>query len=513
MRPGSASGAVLALCLLALGAGSADALVRQDVTVRPQASGPRLAPSFLGISWEYGAIPYYTGAEHVPNEPLITLFGHLSAQRSGPPLVRVGGASTDDAWWNPTARPHPPGLRFNLNPGWVDSLRAFVRRTRSPLILGLNLAQDDPSLAVDWARAALAGFGPASIRAFEVGNEPDVYPYRGYKPGPDGRVEPARPRSYDFTAYLREFGRAARALRRLRPRPPLAGPVGCCYPAFDRGLPRLLRRHRRDVRLVTYHAYPLDDCGRTHPTIPAILSPDVSAGVPRRRLARLVSVARRAGRPLRVTETNSIACGGRDGVSNTFAAALWGADWLFELAAAGVQGADLTGYGTRYAPIVPGAEFDSQGKGTYLAAVQPLYYGMLLFARATAGRARLVRVDYDPRTFARHRANVKVWAARDGRGTLRIVVIHKDLRRQGVSARVHVPGARRPATVERLTAPGLDAKSGVRLGGRHVAEPVTYDGRLLGRRVTATLRPRASTYAVRLARPGAALLTIPHAGR
>ena len=40
-------------------------------------------------------------------------------------------------------------------------------------------------------------------------------------------------------------------------------------------------------------------------------------------------------RPPRVTEGNNMNRGGTEGVSDSFAAALWTADWAFELAAAG----------------------------------------------------------------------------------------------------------------------------------------------------------------------------------
>ena len=42
-----------------------------------------------------------------------------------------------------------------------------------------------------------------------------------------------------------------------------------------------------------------------------------------------------------MTELNSVNCGGRPGVSNTFATALWAPDALFALLRAGVDGINL----------------------------------------------------------------------------------------------------------------------------------------------------------------------------
>ena len=53
------------------------------------------------------------------------------------------------------------------------------------------------------------------------------------------------------------------------------------------------------------------------------------------------SDAHRAGLPFRLTEVNSVTCGGVPGVSDTFATALWAPDTLFELLRAGVDGVNV----------------------------------------------------------------------------------------------------------------------------------------------------------------------------
>ena len=85
-------------------------------------------------------------------------------------------------------------------------------------------------------------------------------------------------------------------------------------------------------------------------------------------------VAARRRLPFRLTELNSVTCGGRRGVSNTFATALWAPDALFALLEAGVDGVDVhVRARTINAAFVPVAG----GIGA-----RPLLYGLMLFARA-----------------------------------------------------------------------------------------------------------------------------------
>ena len=64
-------------------------------------------------------------------------------------------------------------------------------------------------------------------------------------------------------------------------------------------------------------------------------------GVARSLAAVIGDAHRRAGLPFRLTEVNSVTCGGVTGVSNTFATALWAPDTLFELLRAGVDGVNV----------------------------------------------------------------------------------------------------------------------------------------------------------------------------
>jgi hypothetical protein len=60
------------------------------------------------------------------------------------------------------------------------------------------------------------------------------------------------------------------------------------------------------------------------------------------------AVARAHGRVYRMTEGNSCYRGGKPGMSDAFAAALWAGDYMLELASLGCAGVNLHGGGSGY---------------------------------------------------------------------------------------------------------------------------------------------------------------------
>ena len=107
---------------------------------------------------------------------------------------------------------------------------------------------------------------------------------------------------------------------------------------------------------------------------------------------------------------NSVACGGRAGVSNTFASALWALDTMFELARTGDDGVN--------SPTSPRASYQlfrfHHRRRHWRVIVHPEYYGMLLFAQAFRPGADLLAVREPVPSL------LKVWAFR-GRGWAGVV--------------------------------------------------------------------------------------------
>lgn len=463
------------------------------VTVAADAPSVPVPRSFLGLSTEYWSLPSWA-----PDMGLLErVLGLLRVPGDGPLVLRIGGDSADHAFWNPGGLPMPPWA-FGMGRRWLAQVAALVRRERIRVILDLNLVTDTPALAARWAAAAEAALPSGSIVAFEIGNEPDIYSHSDWAEITTARSRtwvagPDLPAALTASDYARDFLAYAAALRQVAPHVPLAGPALADPIVHGGWLPAVLRATHGAVGLLTIHRYPYTGCPRrkrshTYATIARLLSPAASIGMARA-LGGAVRVARRAGLPLRMTELNSVNCGGRPGVSDSFASALWAPDALFALARAGVDGIDLH---VRAAAV--NAPFALTPAGL---APRPELYGLILFARALGPRARLVAVSsHHPRSL-----NLSAWAVRVGPRTLHVVLIDKS--RRSARVRLRIPGAG-PLTVQRLLAPSVRSRTGVTLGGRTLGS----DARWHGAAVAQTVGARNGTYTVRLRRESADLLSV-----
>jgi hypothetical protein len=491
---------VAAVAGLALTAPIADARKKPptrpfDVRVDALKPGATVPKSFLGLSIEYPDLPSYTGGPGSPNELFLRLLQTLAAYGNGPPVLRIGGNSGDQSWWNPAAAPRPPNVFTDITPQWVDALSVPVARLGTPVILGLNLALNDPGNAKAFAEAVSSRLPQGSIESLEIGNEPDLYTRpKTFHVGRRVRHRPQHRPTYGPDQYFQELEAYLGSLS-ARALPLAAG--GFASAAWDQFNAPLLDRTAGKVGILTAHSYPLRTCGtiRRRPRrglIGRLLANSRAVA----RVRSIAAIARSRGIPLRLSEANSTVCGGVKGVSDTFATALWATNALFGYLDAGVRGVNIhTWHGAYYAPF----EFRRRGNST-VALVRPLFYGMLLFARATAHRAQLLPTD------PRRRHGVRVWATRNVGGTVRVVAVNtsKRVRRR---ARVELAGVAGSATLERLTAPGLRAKHRTTLAGKSYGR-VTTDAVLHGRHGEATLRPDRGRYKFWLPPASAAMLTV-----
>jgi hypothetical protein len=204
-----------------------------------------------------------------------------------------------------------------------------------------------------------------------------------------------------------------------------------------------------------------------------------------------VPVAHSRGLTFRVDELNSASHFGKHGVSDSFAAALWVLDALFNLASVGVDGVNLHSR--------PDAAYGlftfKQIRHSWHGFVRPEYYGLLMFEQAFPVGAHLLAASAPS-------GPVKVWATRSG-ARIRTALINKDIS-QAYKVRVQVPNGSH-ATLERLQAPRVTSTSGVTLGNQSFGTD-TRSGKL-GRARTESLAAAGGYYTIRLPAASAALLT------
>ncbi len=473
---------------------SAPLFARAVVTIPSLTPQRRVPKSFLGLSTEYWTLPVY--ARHLGlAERVLSL---LRVRGDGPLLLRIGGDSADHSEWDPRGRVLPP-WQFGVTPRWLADTRRLVEATRLRLILDLNLLTSSPRAAADWARIALHALPRRSVVALEIGNEPDIYDrtwWRAVVARSGGSVR-LLPRDLTSAGYVRDFNAYSRRLVRIAPDIPLAGPALANPGVHDRWIARLLRGPHPGLGLITAHRYPFGACSPpwapNHPTIARILSARGSAKMARS-VEGGVALAHRAGLPFRLTELNSVSCGGLRGVSNAFATALWAPDALFQLLRAGVDGVNLhVREYVRVRGFAINAPFALSDRGLQ---ARPLLYGLILFDRMLGPNARLLRAQVT----AGPGLQLEAWAVRV-RGRTHVLLIDKANRAVRVSVRV--PG-RGPATLERLLAPTIRATSGVTLAGQYLTPAGTW----AGRPVIDRIRPGPRSYRLTIPPSSAALLSL-----
>jgi uncharacterized protein (TIGR03437 family) len=211
------------------------------------------------------------------------------------------------------------------------------------------------------------------------------------------------------------------------------------------------------IALLTQHLYPLAPTSAVSSTASNVASiPHILGSAAHQTEdtdgSQLQQIAQGQTIPWRMAETNSCYNGGEKGVSDVFASALWGVDYMFTLAGRNSAGVNFHGGGTgTYTPIAVTAT---------QATARPLYYALLLFRAAARGRVV-------PVTVTANGVNLTAYGALDDDGTLRVTVIDKDMTQDAAVS--IAPGAGYTAALAmRLTTPAVDSTTGVTLGAASV---------------------------------------------
>jgi hypothetical protein len=184
-----------------------------------------------------------------------------------------------------------------------------------------------------------------------------------------------------------------------------------------------------------------------------------------------------------MTEGNSCYRGGKPGMSDTLASALWGGDYMLSLAAAGCGGVNLHG-GSRnilraaLGNHLPGelvANENSDIKGGYYTPIageveygfkaRPLFYGMLLanqFADTEIKDVVLVSSNI----------NVTAYAGKV-KNEWRIAIFNKDLSKE-LDLTVELPGSFKRVNIWRLKGPSIDATENVSLANVSIGSDLSW---------------------------------------
>ncbi len=460
-----------------------------------------LPAGFLGLALEYNTIPRWVGPSGEPVDPvLVRLIDNLDP--AGDPVLRIGGQSTDRAWWPVAHMARPRGVTYNLTPAWAQAARRLAQALDARYLLGINLEANRTRISQTEADQLVRRIGRSFIAALNIGNEPDLYTVTPWYREADGHPLAwyahtgtpvfSRPRGYGPDQFIDEVRRTLRVMPDL----PIGGP-DTVTAAWISNYARLMTRHSR-VRMIDAHAYPLINCvtdpsAPKYPSVAHLLalssSRDLLAGT-----GPFIAQARRDGGQFRVDEMGSVSCNGRAGVSNTMASALWAADALFAADRAGVDGVNLHTYPDSVNGLFDLAESD----GHWTARIHPLYDGAVLFAQAAPTGSRLLPVA------GGDQRQLRTWATLAPDHRVRVLLINVGA---ATDATVRAPAGygSAPATVERLQAPSAAATHDLTLGGESFA---STDTGALPTKALPVVAPTAGAYRIAIPAASAALITL-----
>jgi hypothetical protein len=449
--------------------------VSADLTLRDDSSAPLIPHNFTGLSYELAQLTdptFFSSA----NRDLIAYFRLLTPNG----VLRLGGNTSEFCWFKANATTPAPKLHvppgnldanwmphrlFEIHPEAIDAITGFLRATGWRLIYGLNFGNSSPQRAADEA-AYVAGKIGDQLEFFQIGNEPDLY-----RKASNG----TRPPRWDFPDYIREWSAFAHAIATVVPAARFGAPdVAASSDWITRFSAQVPAQLASRVVALTGHYYaegPPDD--------PRVTIERLLAGNPRiaAETTQIMTSAHSSGRIYRMTEGNSCYRGGKPGMSDAFAAALWAGDYMLQLASLGCAGVNL--HGGRSAFLTAGLGGHTPGmhvattpqtvhSGFYTpiqsepgreVKAMPIFYGMML-ANQFAG-CKMLRTDCDL-----HGANLTVYAALDDRVT-RVALFNKD-DRASIDLAIHGLSNATSSTVWRMQAPALNATEDVTLAGARV---------------------------------------------
>jgi hypothetical protein len=403
------------------------------IHIDPRRKLRAIPAEYMGLGFEASAVAT-PGLLSADNRTYVDLIRNLGTQG----VIRIGGNVSDFSAYDANGTPKNLPKDTVLTLENIRQLRGFLDTTGWKVIWGLNLGTGKLDNMVEEARAVADTMGEKLI-AFQVGNEPDLFKQAGHRQG-----------AYDYAAWHAEFRRYKAAIRALLPRAPFAGP-DIAMASLD-WMQSFARDEAGDIALLTAHHY---ITGQANPaaTIDTMLREDKNYQPV---LAKYQAISGAARVPWRMSETSSFYGGGKAGVSDTFASALWALDYLFVLAAYGASGVNMEtgvnhlGVVSKYTPV------SDDLAGHYGAA--PEYYGLLAFAQAAKGE----QVALDCNTGG---VNLTAYATRQA-SQVTVTAINKDMRSDASVAISGLPA--REARVMRLSAPSLTATTGIVLGGASV---------------------------------------------
>ena len=449
---------------------------RVALSIPREATGPRMPSDFVGLSYEVQQLrdPSFFSAQ---NSGLIREFKALSSTG----VLRLGGNTSEFAYWKPkpdSPDPEHPQVRevvgepkaqyYAVTVEAVRNLEGFLRAAGWTCVYGIGMGTNTPARAAEEAVFVAETLGDR-LQYFQIGNEADLF---------DRHLRD--PKTWSAKAYLQEWLALSRAIAARVPAakfgmPDVASAMSWLTEIADEW-PSIQSPPR--VTTLTHHYYFGGPATNPEVNIPNLLKPATMQKV--QNTANIATAAAsKIGARVRMTEGNTCYRGGKPGVSDVFAAALWSADYSLLLAANDYSGVNLHGgTGKSVANSVGGslpgdALLQTNGEtAEQIAAhphpfytpiatfgsdylLEPVAYG-LKFAGSFSG-GTLLKIEFSTQLQAAG-VNATAYAAKLRDGKTSVIILNKDA---GADLEVELDFGRDTNGVvetETLHAPALDRR-------------------------------------------------------
>jgi hypothetical protein len=450
--------------------------VRVALSIPNEALGPRMPLDFVGLSYEVQQLkdPSFFSSE---NGGLIREFKALASTG----VLRLGGNTSEFAYWKPkpdSPEPEHPQVRevvgepkaeyYAVTPDAVRNLGEFLQATRWNCIYGIGMGTNTPARAAEEALFVAETLGDR-LQYFQIGNEADLF---------DRHLRD--PKTWSARTYLEEWRALARAIAARVPAANFGMPDVASNPSWlteiaDQWPSIQAPPH---VTTLTHHYYFGGPATNPDVNIPNLMKPATMQKV--QNTANIASAAAsKMGARVRMSEGNTCYRGGKPGVSDVFAAALWSADYSLLLASNDYSGVNLHGgTGKSVANSVGGSLpgdslLEAKGEtpeqiathphpfytpiGTFGSdyVLEPVAYG-LKFAGSLSG-GTLLKTEFSTKLQATG-VNATAYAAKLPNGHTSVIILNKDA---AADLEVELDFGRDASGVvqtETLHAPALDSR-------------------------------------------------------
>ena len=441
--------------------GSVFAAPAEQVTIQvnTDAPGDVIPDNFAGLGFEVAILREENGTHYFrpDNAPLINLFHTLGIKS-----LRVGGNTSDR------------DVRQLPSTADLDSLFLFAKAAGVKVIYCLRLHNGDPAVDAQTVKYLMDHYGP-QVDCFSIGQEPSAYPTITNDTRGTMERMGVENEKYTYAHFRQDWKKFADVIIAAVPDVKFCGPSVHNNGQWAKEFMQDFGRSNH-VALITEHLYaggagnkvPSPEVGRDR-----MLSDNFTKAYQKLHDS-FVPTALADGLPYRLEEVNNFFNGGATNVSNTFASALWGLDFMYWWAEHHAQGVNFH-TGDRVAAgysLLP-SKYTAFFSATNGYVVRPLGYGIKAFDLGAHGTFVPVKMT------GAEQLNVRAHAVLGADKYVYLTLVNNE---HGDSAKdIQVTFGQPVAMAESvsLTAPNADvaATSGISLGGGEI----TVDGKWNGK--------------------------------